>query len=52
MADAFVEGRQGEENVEATVEEELQAAADENATEATSIEEIVDVVEGNNETAE
>lgn len=52
MADAFVEGHQGEENVEVTVEEQFQAAADEDKTEAASIEEIVDVVEGNNETAE
>ncbi|MGX7198477.1 30S ribosomal protein S2 [Enterococcus nangangensis] len=44
MADAFVEGRQGEDNV---VEETFVAEVP--AAEAASIEEIVDVVEGNNE---
>ena len=46
MADAFVEGRQGE-DVEVSVEETFQASAE--TPEAASIEEIVDVVEGNNE---
>ena len=44
MADAIIEGRQGEDNVE-SVEAEL-AATD---TQANSIEEIVEVVEGTNE---
>ena len=44
MADAIIEGRQGEDNVE-SVEAEL-AAAD---SQADSIEEIVEVVEGSNE---
>ena len=44
MADAIIEGRQGEDNVE-SVEVEL-AAAD---TQADSIEELVEVVEGSNE---
>ncbi|RSJ08702.1 30S ribosomal protein S2 [Streptococcus sp. BCA20] len=44
MADAIIEGRQGEDNVE-SVEAEL-AATD---TQADSIEEIVEVVEGTNE---
>ena len=44
MADAIIEGRQGEDNVE-SVEAEL-AATD---TQADSIEEIVEVVEGSNE---
>ena len=44
MADAIIEGRQGEDNVE-SVEAEL-AATD---SQADSIEEIVEVVEGSNE---
>ncbi|EFU73492.1 ribosomal protein S2 [Enterococcus italicus DSM 15952] len=46
MADAFIEGNQGEDQV---VEEDFVA---ESEGEATSIEEIVDVVEGDNESAE
>lgn len=46
MADAFIEGNQGEDQV---VEEDFSAESTENAT---SIEEIVDVVEGNNVSAE
>ena len=46
MADAFIEGNQGEDQV---VEEEFSAESTENAT---SIEEIVDVVEGDNVSAE
>ncbi len=42
MADAFIEGRQGEDEVN---EETFSA---EETTEATSIEEIVEAVEGNN----
>ena len=44
MADAVIEGRQGEDNV-ASVEAEMAAAAGQ----ADSIEEIVEVVEGSNE---
>lgn len=46
MADAFIEGNQGEDQV---VEEDFVAESED---EATSIEEIVDVVEGDNESAE
>ena len=46
MADAFIEGNQGEDQL---VEEDFVA---ESEGEATSIEEIVDVVEGDNESAE
>ena len=46
MADAFIEGNQGEDQV---VEEDFSAESTENAT---SIEEIVDVVEGDNVSAE
>ncbi|WP_251869219.1 30S ribosomal protein S2 [Enterococcus italicus] len=46
MADAFIEGNQGEDQV---IEEDFVA---ESEGEATSIEEIVDVVEGDNESAE
>lgn len=46
MADAFIEGNQGEDQV---AEEDFVA---EDGGQATSIEEIVDVVEGNNESAE
>ena len=46
MADAFIEGNQGEDQV---AEEDFAAEATENAT---SIEEIVDVVEGDNASAE
>jgi small subunit ribosomal protein S2 len=46
MADAFIEGNQGEDQV---VEEDFVAESAENAT---SIEEIVDVVEGDNASAE
>jgi len=46
MADAFIEGNQGEDQV---AEEDFAAESTENAT---SIEEIVDVVEGDNESAE
>ena len=45
MADAFIEGNQGKDQVEISVEETFAAEADE----ATSLEEIVEVVEGNNE---
>ena len=44
MADAVIEGRQGEDSVE-LVEAELAATE----TQADSIEEIVEVVEGSNE---
>ena len=46
MADAFIEGNQGEDQV---VEDDFSAESTENAT---SIEEIVDVVEGDNVSAE
>ncbi|EAG2325630.1 30S ribosomal protein S2, partial [Listeria monocytogenes] len=46
MADAFIEGNQGEDQV---AEEDFAAESTENAT---SIEEIVDVVEGDNASAE
>ena len=46
MADAFIEGNQGEDQV---VEEDFSVESTENAT---SIEEIVDVVEGDNVSAE
>ncbi|HEX5350383.1 30S ribosomal protein S2 [Trichococcus sp. K1Tr] len=45
MADAFIEGNQGKDQAEISVEETFAAEADE----ATSLEEIVEVVEGNNE---
>jgi len=45
MADAFIEGNQGKDQVEVTIEETFAAEADE----ATSLEEIVEVVEGGNE---
>ena len=45
MADAFIEGNQGKDQVEISVEETFAAEADE----ATSLEEIVEVVEGDNE---
>ena len=47
MADAFIEGNQGED--QEVVEEVLFEATEENAT---SIEEIVEVVEGDNASAE
>jgi small subunit ribosomal protein S2 len=47
MADAFIEGNQGEDQV---VEETF--VAEETAENATSIEEIVDVVEGDNASAD
>lgn len=45
MADAFIEGKQGEDQMIEEFEEEVAEAAD---GEVTSIEEIVEVVEGNN----
>lgn len=45
MADAFIEGNQGNDQAEISVEETFAAEADE----ATSLEEIVEVVEGDNE---
>lgn len=49
MADAFIEGNQGEDQV---VAEDFASDEAENVEEAPSIEEIVDVVEGDNSSAE